>query len=240
VHYIYSKCEDSNPSIAPGGGLACVAYREWQQRVQYRQRPLPAAFTFGVATTQGAMTCRRTSGCFRNRDQRRRQSNLEANGGLKQRARHHRPLTSSGLHDLRQQGHRTFTFGRQFRLFGFDAINQRHDPARCRRGRHASGPAPANTTLGSIGLGYIYVDTSRRWTTTTPDYSGLNFTIGIFDPITALAGGAGAPRARGAGLSRQGRLDDADQQYDQFYGSATFISQKQNFDTARHGVQLQR
>jgi predicted porin len=67
---------------------------------------------------------------------------------------------------------------------------------------------------------------------TTPDYSGLNFTIGIFDPITALAGGAGAPAGKKApGFHGKVAWTMPINSTTKFYGSATFISQKQNFDT---------
>ena len=54
VHYIYSKCEDSNPSIA-NGGLACVGTASGSSVSNIGNGLLPAAFTFGVATTHGGL-----------------------------------------------------------------------------------------------------------------------------------------------------------------------------------------
>jgi predicted porin len=56
-------------------------------------------------------------------------------------------------------------------------------------GASATG-APANTTLGSIGLGYIYTDWLSQIDYTTPDMGGTKVTIGIFDPLNP--GGAPA------------------------------------------------
>jgi hypothetical protein len=46
-----------------------------------------------------------------------------------------------------------------------------------------STATPANTSLGSIGLGYIYVDTLAQMDYSIPTFYGLDATIGIFDPI---------------------------------------------------------
>jgi len=65
---------------------------------------------------------------------------------------------------------------------------------------------------------------------TTPDFSGANFTIGIFDPITALAGGAGTPAGKKApGFHGKVAWTMPISNTTKFYGSATFISQKQDF-----------
>jgi hypothetical protein len=79
VHYIYSKCEDSNPSIAGGGGLACVGTASGSSVSNVGNGLLPAAFTFGVATTQGGYDLSAHLGLFPDR-----------------------PRRSSGLPDLRQ------------------------------------------------------------------------------------------------------------------------------------------
>jgi hypothetical protein len=51
---------------------------------------------------------------------------------------------------------------------------------------NGSYAAPANTSVGSIGLGYIYTDWLSQIDYTTPDLSGLKATVGIFDPLNTL------------------------------------------------------
>jgi predicted porin len=231
VHYIYSKCE-SSPS-AVDGGLACTGTASGSNVSNVGNGLLPAAFTFGVATTQGGYDLSAHLGLFPGIATNDGGSpNLEANGAG------NTALGTTGL-DVRQVyltfGNKdmgTFLFGRNFGLFGFDAIIADMTLPGVGAAGSASGPAPANTTLGSIGLGYIYVDTLAQMDYTTPDFSGVNLTLGIFDPITALAGGAGTPAGKKApGFHGKVAWTLPISNTTKFYGSATFISQKQNFDT---------
>jgi predicted porin len=75
----------------------------------------------------------------------------------------------------------TFLLGRNIGLFGQDAILG--DMTLLGVGGVGSNAAPANTSLGSIGLGYIYTDWLAQIDYTTPDFSGFKFTIGVFDPL---------------------------------------------------------
>ncbi len=233
VHYIYSKCEDSNPPIT-NGGLACVGTASGSSVSNIGNGLLPAAFTFAVATTQGGYDLSAHLGLF---------PGIATNDGGSPNLQQDPVLfgTNTGLGttglDVRQVymtfGNKdlgTFLLGRNFGLFGFDAIiNDMTLPGVGGAGS-ASGPAPANTTLGSIGLGYIYVDTLAQMDYTTPDYSGLNFTIGIFDPINA-AGVPGAAGKKAPGFHGKLAWTMPINSTTKFYGSATFITQKQNFDT---------
>ena len=80
----------------------------------------------------------------------------------------------------------TFLFGRNIGLFGADVIlNDMTLPGVGAPGS-AAGPAPTNTTLGGIGFGYIYTDWLAQMDYTTPDFSGFNLTVGIFDPLNSL------------------------------------------------------
>jgi predicted porin len=229
VHYIYSKCENSPSAV--DGGLACTGTASGSNVSNIGNGLLPAAFTFGVATTQGDYDLSAHLGLYPGIATNDGGSpNLQANGAG------NTALGTTGL-DVRQVymtfGNKdmgTFLFGRNFGLFGFDAIiNDMTLPGVGGAGS-ASGPAPANTTLGSIGLGYIYVDTLAQMDYTTPDFSGVNFTIGIFDPITALAGGAGTPAGKKApGFHGKVAWTMPINSTTKFYGSATFISQKQDY-----------
>ena len=228
VHYIYSKCE-SSPS-AVDGGLACTGTASGSNVSNIQNGLLPAAFSFGVATTQDGIDLAAHLGLY---------PGIAANdtgspniGPLV--SPRNTALSSTGL-DIRQVymtfGNKemgTFTFGRNFGLFGFDAIIADMTLPGVGVAGSASGAAPSNTTLGSIGFGYIYVDTLAQMNYTTPDFSGLNFTIGIFDPINALLVpdpvGKKAPGFHGKVAWTMPVSSTT-----KFYASATFISQKQNY-----------
>jgi predicted porin len=84
-------------------------------------------------------------------------------------------------------------------------------------GNYAS---PANTSLGSIGLGYIYTDWLGQINYTTRDFSGFKLTIGIFDPLEPIVQNAavpeGSPGFHGKIAYTNGPI----------YVSATFITQQ--------------
>src|SRR5438132_5408496 len=232
VHYIYSECEDSTtPTVA--GGLACQGTLSGSNVSNISNGLLPAAFSFGVTTTQNGIDIGAHLGLY---------PGVVANDGgspnLQQTGTAvgtNTALATTGL-DIRQVymtfGNKelgTVTLGRNIGLFGADVIlNDMTLPGVGVAGS-ASGAAPANTTLGSIGLGYIYTDWLAQIDYTTPDFSGLNFTIGIFDPINALLVpdpvGKKAPGFHGKVAWTMPISNTM-----KFYGSATFISQKQNFE----------
>jgi len=85
-------------------------------------------------------------------------------------------------------------------------------------GDHA---APANTSLGSIGLGYIYTDWLSQIDYTTPDFSGFKLTVGIFDPVEPLGPDSTPKAAPGfhGKVSWKGG--------ENIYLSAAFLQQKQ-------------
>src|SRR5207249_1227063 len=122
VHYIYSNCDDSTaPFVA--GGLACVGTLSGSNVSNIGNGLLPAAFTFAVSTTQGGYDLSAHLGLFPGIATNDGGSpHLQANGAL------NTALGTTGL-DVRQVyvtfGNKdiaTFTYGRNFGLFGFDAI----------------------------------------------------------------------------------------------------------------------
>jgi hypothetical protein len=123
----------------------------------------------------------------------------------------------------------TFTLGRNFGLFAFDAIiNDMTLPGVGVAGS-ASTASPSNTTLGSIGFGYIYVDTLAQMNYTTPDIAGFNATVGIFDPLNSLtAAGTNLPK-KAPGL--QGKATYTLKLSDdmKFYASVSGLTQKQDY-----------
>jgi predicted porin len=232
VHYIYSSCESASSQSNVGGGLACVGSANSKSTSSVGNGLLPAAITFAVATTQAGIDLATHFGLY---------PGIVTNDGGSpnlQQTNGNFGLGTTGL-DVRQVfmtfGNKTmgtFTLGRNFGLFGFDAIiNDMTIPGVGVAGS-MSGPNPANTSLGSIGLGYIYTDTYAQMNYTTPDYSGLNFTIGIFNPLNSLsepgpALNKGAPGVHGK-VAYSTSLSDANK----LYLSATFLTQKNAYDPA--------
>jgi hypothetical protein len=78
----------------------------------------------------------------------------------------------------------TVKVGRDLGLFGSDAIL--NDLTLFGVGTPAGNWAPGNTTLGRIGIGYIYADWDPQITYTSPNFSGFTFSGGVFQPIDEL------------------------------------------------------
>ncbi|MDN5940010.1 MAG: hypothetical protein L0H83_15300, partial [Salinisphaera sp.] len=154
VHYILSSCEDET-TAAVGGGLACRGSSGEDTTSSISNGLLPAAFVFGVSTTQGGYDIGATMGLYPGISTNDGSPNLQQGAALLNTG-----LGTTGL-DIRQvfltfgnETMGTVTAGRNFGLFGFDAIiNDMTLPGvGAGNGNYA---APANTSLGSIGLGYI-------------------------------------------------------------------------------------
>jgi len=75
--------------------------------------------------------------------------------------------------------------GRDLGLFGSDAIL--NDLTLLGLGSPLSTNAPRNTTLGRIGIGYVYADWIPQVTYTTPDFNGFTASIGAFTPLDTAA-----------------------------------------------------
>ncbi len=182
AHYIYSRC-DTNPNVI-AGGLACVDTDSSSSSVS--NGLLPASLSVSGATTQGGYDIGFTFGLY---------PGISTNDGGSpnlQSGATHTALGTAGL-DIRQVfltfGNKdmgTVMAGRNIGLFGGDAILNDMTLLGVGAG-NGSYAAPANTSLGSIGLGYIYTDWLSQIDYTTPDLSGLKATIGIFDPLNTLS-----------------------------------------------------
>ena len=231
VDYIYSSCQSASSSekIDTVGG-ACTGSGSGSSVSNVGNGLLPAAITFGISTTQDGYDLAAHFGLYPGIASNDGGSpNLQANGTGTSNV----GLSTTGL-DIRQVymtfGNKeigTFTLGRNFGLFGFDAIiNDMTLPGVGVAGSAATF-APSNTTLGSIGFGYIYVDTLAQMDYTTPDIAGFSFTAGIFAPINPLDGSnftaRKAPGFHGKASYTLKMSDDM-----KFYASITGITQKEN------------
>jgi predicted porin len=184
AHYIYSRCDTNPATIA--GGLACIDTDSSSSSVS--NGLLPAALSISGATTQGAYDIGFTFGLYPGISTNDGGSpNLQQTPGAV-----HTALGTAGL-DVRQVfltfGNKdmgTVMAGRNIGLFGADAILNDMTLLGVGAG-NGSYAAPANTSLGSIGLGYIYTDWLSQIDYTTPDLMGIKASIGIFDPLNTLS-----------------------------------------------------
>lgn len=184
AHYIYSNCE-SHPVVV-GGGLACVAP---DSSSSVSNGLLPAALSVSGATNQDGYDLGFTFGLYpgistNDGGSPNLQAADNANFG-------HTALGTAGL-DIRQvfltvgtSTMGTIMAGRNIGLFGADAILNDMTLLGV-GGGNGSYAAPANTSLGSIGLGYIYTDWLSQIDYTTPAMGGAKVTVGIFDPLNTL------------------------------------------------------
>ena len=182
--YIYSRC-DTNAHII-SGGLACIDTDSSSSSVS--NGLLPAALSISGATTQGAYDIGFTFGLYPGISTNDGGSpNLQSTPGSTNTA-----LGTAGL-DVRQVfltfGNKdmgTVMAGRNIGFFGADAILNDMTLLGVGAG-NGNYAAPANTSLGSIGLGYIYTDWLAQIDYTTPDFFGAKASIGIFDPLNTLS-----------------------------------------------------
>ena len=74
-----------------------------------------------------------------------------------------------------------FKIGRDIGLFGSEGIL--NDITLLSVGSPGANAAPSNTSLGRIGLGYIYTDFQPQITYTSPKVAGFQATVGAFQPL---------------------------------------------------------
>ncbi len=176
--YVNASC-DNGANTTVGGGLACTGSSE----TAVRNGLLPAALVFNAKTRQDGYDIGVTIGFYPGINS-SAGSQVNTGGGLPA------ALQTPGI-DARQA---FFTFGdaswgtikmgRDIGIFGRDAILD--DMTLLGVGSTGGNAAPSNTSLGRIGLGYIYTDWEPQITYTTPNYSGFSFSAGVFQPLTPL------------------------------------------------------
>jgi predicted porin len=222
--YIYSNCESLDKAKVVGGGLTCVAPGDGQRSSSSVSNGLlPAALSISAATTQAGYDIGVTFGLY---------PGISTNNGGSPNlgaANSNTALGTAGL-DVRQVfltfGNKdmgTVLAGRNIGLFGADAIL--NDMTLLGVGANGSNAAPANTSLGSIGYGYIYTDWLAQINYTTPDINGAKITIGIFDPLESLTDGTGPTPKATPGF--HGKI--AYKLGTDLYLSASFLYEKQEF-----------
>jgi predicted porin len=227
--YIYSHCAALTDAKTVLGGLTCVAPGDGQRSSSSVSNGLlPAALSISAATTQQGYDIAVTFGFY---------PGISTNDGGSPNlgntsATRNTALGTAGF-DVRQVfltfGNKdvgTVLAGRNIGLFQADAIL--NDMTLLGVGANGSNAAPTNTSLGSIGYGYIYTDWLAQINYTTPDISGAKVTIGIFDPVESLTDGTGATPKAAPGF--HGKITYGDPKAgDKLYLSASFLWEKQEF-----------
>jgi len=172
--YVGTSCDDASHE-AIVGGLACTG----DHSVSVRNGLLPAALVFSATTRQSDFDIDVTIGFYPGIN-----SSL---GGAVNGAANPAALQSPGI-DARQiyftfgdASWGTVKMGRDIGLFAKDAILD--DMTLLGVGTASGNPAPSNTSLGRIGIGYIYTDWQPQITYTTPSFSGFSGSLGLFQPL---------------------------------------------------------
>ena len=173
--YVGSQCDNPGTSTTVTGGLACTG----DHSAAVRNGLLPAALVFSATSRQADFDIDVTVGLYPG-------INSSAAAGVNG-AGQPSALASPGI-DARQV---FFTFGdaswgtvkmgRDIGLFGKDAILD--DMTLLGVGSAGANSAPSNTSLGRIGIGYIYTDWEPQITYTTANYNGFSASIGLFQPL---------------------------------------------------------
>ncbi len=227
--YVYTSCQSASSAHAVAGGLTCVGDGGGNSVSSVDNGLLPAAITFGITTTQDGIDIGAHFGFY--------PGIVTHDGGSPNGGGTNAALGTAGL-DVRQVyltfGNKdvgTVLVGRQIGLFGQDVILNDMTLLGVGGPGGAASPAPGNTTLGGIGLGYIYTDWLAQMNYTTPDFSGFNLTAGIFEPINSLTNGDITENKKAPGFHGKAAYTLPIADGTKFYASATFITQEQDYDT---------
>ena len=176
--YTYSSADHATPSTAIGGGLADASGFDSSA---IRNGLLPGAFIASASTTQAGIDVSAVFGMYPGLNS-ASVGLLNANNGGTATA-----LGTSGV-DFRKT-YMTFgtkelgtvKIGRDIGVFGSDAIL--NDATLLSVGSSGGNADPANTSLGRIGVGYIYTDFMPQITYISPIFAGLQATVGMFQPL---------------------------------------------------------
>jgi predicted porin len=177
AHYVYTTCDDGD--LKSGGttltSLQCLDTEDKNGKKDnvssVQNGLLPAALVFNAATNQEGYDIGATIGVYYGT------SSNKALGYSIVDAR--QIFLTFGNNDMG-----SFKFGRDFGLFGFDAIIA--DMSLVGIGAGFTPSDPGHTTLGGLGFGYVYVDRLTQINYTTPSMNGLTGTIGIFQPLNGI------------------------------------------------------
>lgn len=177
--YVHDSGDKSLTNTAVAGGLATVGNKS----SAIRNGLLPGFLKVDVTTNQGGWDVGAHFGLYPG-------INSVTNVGGANSAGSPTALSTSGI-DFRQtyltfgrSNIGEFKIGRDIGLFGSEAIL--NDITLLSSGTPAGNAAPSNTTLGRIGIGYIYTDFQPQITYTTPKLGGFQASVGVFEPLVTI------------------------------------------------------
>ena len=181
--YTHESGQAAGPRTAVVGGVVPVAGAS----SAIRNGLLPGFLKFDVTTKQGGWDVGAHFGMYPGINS----VNYAAGGGANSAGR---PvaLQTAGI-DFRQTymtvgraGFGEVKLGRDIGLFGSEGIL--NDITLLSVGSSGGNVAPSNTSLGRIGIGYIYTDFQPQITYTSPSLSGFQVSVGVFEPLQSLTG----------------------------------------------------
>lgn len=196
AYYVNDNPDSPGPGKTVAGGIASVAT---DSSNAVRNGLLPGFLLIDVTTKQAGLDIGAHFGMYPGINS-ANYGALGANNGGQPTA-----LATAGL-DFRQVymtiGGKfgTLKLGRDIGLFGSEAIL--NDITLLGAGPPGGNVAPANTTLGRIGSGYIYTDFQPQITYTTPSFGGFQASAGVFQPLKSLT----APAQTNTAPGFQGKL----------------------------------
>lgn len=190
--YVHDNPDTPSATTSVVGGIASVGTKNSSA---IRNGLLPGYLTVSVSTVQEGWDIGAFFGMYPGINS-AAWGALGANNGGQPTA-----LATAGI-DFRQtymtfgrKGLGTVKIGRDIGLFGSEGIL--NDITLLSSGTPGNNVAPANTTLGRIGVGYIYTDFQPQITYTSPNFSGLQASVGVFQPLESLSGPAQSNSAPG-------------------------------------------
>jgi predicted porin len=170
----WNKCDNS--ATAVDGGLACNNGVGGSKEMAIESGLLPSALVFGAKTSQSGFDIGVTLGFY---------------PGITSSATGKHGIGASTI-DMRQNfltfGDKTVgtvKVGRDIGLFGSDAILA--DMTLLGVGSGGGAFPTGNTTLGRIGVGYIYTDWIPQISYSSPKYGGFQYSAGVFQGMDAFA-----------------------------------------------------
>jgi len=193
-----NSCDNS--ATAVNGGLACNNGVGGSKELAIESGLLPSALVFGAKTSQSGLDIGVTLGFY---------------PGITSSATGKHGIGASTI-DMRQNfltfGDKTVgtvKVGRDIGLFGSDAILADMTLLGVGSGGAFLG---GNTTLGRIGVGYIYTDWIPQISYTSPKYGGFQYSAGVFQgmdvfPFSGNANSASLTAHEQPGLQAKGSYE---------------------------------
>src|SRR2546426_6567013 len=173
----WNSCDTSANVVA--GGLACNNGPGGGKEQAIESGLLPSALVFGAKTSQSGFDIGVTLGFY---------------PGITSTATGKHGIGASTI-DMRQnfltfgtKAAGTVKVGRDIGMFGSDAILA--DMTLLGVGSGAGAVGGGNTTLGRIGVGYIYTDWIPQISYTSPKYGAFQYSAGVFQGMDIVPAGA--------------------------------------------------